>query len=115
MVSLQQSIAFLVDNDDLFDYDYRYNDTPMNPSPFKQHVLTFCCLFRRLFYLVSGLVIRPIEDGSQSSKVTIICQVKGSVPSKVKNTFLAAKPAKWIAELKKHHAKMSQEVQVKEE
>jgi hypothetical protein len=65
-----------------------------------------------LDFLISGLVIRPIDGGSQ---VTLLCQVKGSVPSQVKSTFLAANPAKWMDALKKHHANKTKENTVKEE
>ncbi|XP_032242915.2 uncharacterized protein LOC5517078 isoform X2 [Nematostella vectensis] len=58
----------------------------------------------KLDYLFAGLVVRPQSVDNSSSLVTIICQVKGSVPSQAKGTFLAADPAKWAASLKKFHA-----------
>uniref|UniRef100_A0A6P8J2Q7 Uncharacterized protein LOC116306425 isoform X2 n=1 Tax=Actinia tenebrosa TaxID=6105 RepID=A0A6P8J2Q7_ACTTE len=67
----------------------------------------------KLYYLVSGLVIRPISSGG--SQITLLCQVKGSVPSQVKSTFLAANPAKWIDALKKHYDSRIKENSAKEE
>ncbi|XP_032243001.2 uncharacterized protein LOC116621138 [Nematostella vectensis] len=58
----------------------------------------------KLDYLFAGLVVRPQSVDNNSLLVTIICQVKGSVPSQAKGTFLVADPAKWAASLKKFHA-----------
>jgi len=52
---------------------------------------------------ICGAVIRPYHDATRSSKITIITQVRGSVPSPLKSTYLTGNPGKWLIWLKKHH------------
>ncbi|KAK2568377.1 hypothetical protein P5673_007404 [Acropora cervicornis] len=57
--------------------------------------------------ILSGTVIRPVEDGSQSSTVTIITQMKlkGSAPQFMKNSYIAGNPVKRMQMLKKFYIK----------
>ncbi|XP_068705635.1 uncharacterized protein [Montipora foliosa] len=57
--------------------------------------------------ILSGTVIRPVEDGSESSKVTIITQMKlkGSAPQFMKNSYIAGSPVKRMQLLKKFYIK----------
>lgn len=52
---------------------------------------------------ICGAIIRPYHDATRSSKITIITQVRGSIPSPLKSTFLTGNPSKWLIWLKKHH------------
>ncbi|XP_073234766.1 lipoxygenase homology domain-containing protein 1-like isoform X3 [Porites lutea] len=52
---------------------------------------------------ICGAIIRPYHDATQSSKITLITQVRGSVPSSLKSTYLIGNPSKWLIWLKKHH------------
>ena len=59
--------------------------------------------FCRLDTGICGAIIRPYHDATQSSKITLITQVRGSVPSSLKSTYLIGNPSKWLIWLKKHH------------
>lgn len=50
-----------------------------------------------------GAIIRPYHDATRSSKITLITQIRGSVPSPLKSTYLTGNPSKWLLWLKKHH------------
>ncbi|KAJ7380920.1 hypothetical protein OS493_004505 [Desmophyllum pertusum] len=52
---------------------------------------------------ICGAIVRPYHDATRSSKITIITQVRGSVPSPLKSTYLTGNPSKWLVWLKKHH------------
>ncbi|XP_044174756.1 uncharacterized protein LOC114975839 isoform X3 [Acropora millepora] len=52
---------------------------------------------------ICGAIIRPYHDATRSSKITIITQVRGSVPSPLKSTYLTGNPSKWLGWLKKHY------------
>ena len=52
---------------------------------------------------ICGAIIRPYHDAKRSSKITIITQVRGSVPSPLKSTYLTGNPSKWLGWLKKHY------------
>ncbi|CAH3045073.1 unnamed protein product [Porites lobata] len=52
---------------------------------------------------ICGAIIRPYHDATQSSKITLITQVRGSIPSSLKSTYLIGNPSKWLIWLKKHH------------
>lgn len=65
------------------------------------------CLFLRLDTMTCGAVIRPYYDESQFSKVTIITQLRGSIPAPLRNTYLTGNPTKWLSQLKKFHAQRS--------
>ncbi|XP_068705662.1 uncharacterized protein [Montipora foliosa] len=52
---------------------------------------------------ICGAIIRPYHDATRSSKITIITQVRGSVPSPLKSTYLTGNPSKWLSWLKKHY------------
>lgn len=56
---------------------------------------------------MSGTIIRPIDDGLQSSKVTIITQMKlnGSAPGFIQKNYLAESPVKRMHMLKKYYLK----------
>ncbi|XP_020916766.1 uncharacterized protein LOC110254146, partial [Exaiptasia diaphana] len=58
-----------------------------------------------------GIIIRPVDDGTQSSKVTVITQVdlKGSAPKFIKNGYLENNPIKWIKMMKKYYKKHGHE------
>lgn len=60
---------------------------------------------------ISGIIVRPINDGTQSSKVTVISQVdlRGTAPQGIKNNFLAGNPIKWMQMFKKYYAKHKNE------
>lgn len=64
--------------------------------------IQLCSLFR-LETGICGAIIRPYHDATRSSKITIITQVRGSIPSPLKSTFLTGNPSKWLIWLKKHH------------
>lgn len=57
--------------------------------------------------ILSGTVIRPVGDGSESSTVTIITQMKlkGSAPEFMKNSYIAGNPVKRMHMLKKFYIK----------
>ena len=57
--------------------------------------------------MLSGTIIHPVDDGSQSSRVTIITQMKlkGSAPQFVKNSYLTGSPLKRMSMLKKFYIK----------
>lgn len=63
--------------------------------------------FYRAETILSGTIIRPVDDGSQSSTVTIITQMKlrGSAPQFIKNSYLAGSPVKRMQMLKKFYIK----------
>lgn len=63
--------------------------------------------FVRAETILSGTIIRPVEDGSQSSTVTIITQMKlkGSAPQFIKNSYLAGSPVKRMQLLRKFYIK----------
>jgi hypothetical protein len=68
----------------------------------------FLCTFvLRAENLISGIIIRPVNDGTQSSKVTVITQVdlRGQASQDIKNSYLAKHPIKWMQMLKKCYAK----------
>ncbi|KAL9979092.1 hypothetical protein ACROYT_G016697 [Oculina patagonica] len=52
---------------------------------------------------ICGAIIRPYHDATRSCKITIITQVRGSVPSPLKSTYLTGNPSKWLLWMKKHH------------
>lgn len=64
---------------------------------------------------ISGIIVRPVNDGTQSSKVTVITQVdlRGTAPQGIKNSFLAGNPIKWMQMLKKYYAKHKDDVERK--
>ena len=64
--------------------------------------------------IVSGTLIRPVDDGSQSSTVTIITQMRlrGSAPQFIKNGFLADNPVEQMQMLKKFYIKHQGEVYI---
>lgn len=57
--------------------------------------------------ILSGTVIRPVDDGSESSTVTIITQMKlkGSAPQFVKNSYIAGSPLKRMQMMRKFYIK----------
>lgn len=65
------------------------------------------CIVHRAETILSGTIIRPVEDGSQSSTVTIITQMKlkGSAPQFIKNSYLAGSPVKRMQLLRKFYIK----------
>ena len=65
--------------------------------------LTILLRFFRLETGICGAIVRPYHDATRSSKITIITQVRGSVPSPLKSTYLTGNPSKWLVWLKKHH------------
>ena len=66
-----------------------------------------CFIVHRAETILSGTIIRPVGDGSQSSSVTIITQMKlkGSAPQFIKNSYLAGSPVKRMQLLKKYYIK----------
>lgn len=56
---------------------------------------------------MSGIIIRPINDGSKASKVTVITQVdlRGLASKRIKNKFHAKQPIKWMEMMKQYHEK----------
>lgn len=57
--------------------------------------------------ILSGTVIRPVDDGSESSIVTVITQMKlkGSAPQFLKNSYISGSPVKRMQLLKKFYIK----------
>ncbi|KAK3751649.1 hypothetical protein QZH41_020134, partial [Actinostola sp. cb2023] len=60
----------------------------------------------------SGIIIRPINDGSESSEVTVIAQIdlRGSAPQSVKNSYLADNPIEQMRMLKRYFKKHHEEL-----
>lgn len=75
--------------------------------------IRLCSLFR-LETGICGAIIRPYHDATRSSKITIITQVRGSIPSPLKSTFLTGNPSKWLIWLKKHHDTRAKDIVEKE-
>ncbi|RMX50412.1 hypothetical protein pdam_00010420 [Pocillopora damicornis] len=63
---------------------------------------------------ICGAIIRPYHDATRSSKITIITQVRGSIPSPLKSTFLTGNPSKWLIWLKKHYDTRAKDIVEKE-
>ncbi|XP_020614176.1 trichohyalin-like [Orbicella faveolata] len=63
---------------------------------------------------ICGAVIRPYHDATRSSKITLITQIRGSVPSPLKSTYLTGNPSKWLLWLKKHHTSQVKSTMEKE-
>lgn len=68
---------------------------------------TYKSNFVRAETILSGTIIRPVDDGSTSSTVTIITQMKlrGSAPQFIKNNYLAGSPVKRMQLLRKFYMK----------
>ncbi|XP_048581726.1 uncharacterized protein LOC116621091 isoform X2 [Nematostella vectensis] len=60
---------------------------------------------KRLNVRLSGLVIRPKDDGSQSSKVTLLTRMKITEATSwlLKSTYLNGHPAQWIKQLHEYY------------
>ncbi|CAH3117441.1 uncharacterized protein [Pocillopora verrucosa] len=63
--------------------------------------------FVRAETILSGTIIRPVDDGSTSSTVTVITQMKlmGSAPQFIKNSYLACSPVKRMQLMRKFYLK----------
>ncbi|XP_032242918.1 uncharacterized protein LOC5517079 isoform X1 [Nematostella vectensis] len=87
------------------DPDEPYHACVWKVTDFPDYQPASPCKMLKYETMMSGLVIRPIDNGSQSSKVTLLCQVKGSVSQPLRNTFLTGSPEKWLEMLKKYDPK----------
>lgn len=77
---------------------WKSTDHPSVPAPPKSNLI-------RAEALLSGTIIRPVGEGAQSSRVTVITQMnlRGSAPQGLCNSYLAGNPVKWLQMLKKYH------------
>lgn len=70
-------------------------------------IMQFLLSIQRAETILSGTIIRPVDDGSESSTVTIVTQMKlkGSAPQFVKNSYIADNPVKRMHMLRKFYIK----------
>ncbi|KAK3751647.1 hypothetical protein QZH41_020132, partial [Actinostola sp. cb2023] len=99
-------------------HDQRYHTQTMCSisHPSVPHIAKTNKLIRANTFMF-GVVIRPVDDGTQSSKVTVITQVdlKGSAPQHIKNSHLANSPIKWMKMMRRYHKKHRDDVKNNEE
>jgi len=71
---------------------YRTTSHPSIPTPKK-------CI--RAESPLSGIIIRPVDDGSESSRITVLSQYRlhGSAPRMSKNRFISSQPVEWYHSL----------------
>lgn len=64
-------------------------------------------LFIRADDQLSGIIIRPVGDGTSSSKISFIYRVKfrGSAPRGIKKSYLANQSITMLRRMKKYHDK----------